>query len=171
MKSLFIALFMLPLCIQAQNIQVIAEEAKITFDVGDEVELGTADGLQTNIKLNFNDLTNSSLEASIDPKTIKTHDEGRDEHVTLGEDYLDAKAYPKITYKSNKIVKTKSGYMAYGELTIKDVTKSVNMPFVNQNNKLIGRMKIHLGNFGLHSAAPEDESAVNCIIRIEVPVK
>lgn len=171
MKSFFTALFFVPLLIQAQNLQVLSDQAKITFDVGDEVELGTVSGLTTNIKLNLNDLDNSSIEASVDPKTIKTHDAGRDEHVTTGDDYLDGNVFPKITFKSNKIIKTESGYMAYGDLTIKDVTKSVNMPFVNQNNQLIGRMKFHLGNFGLHGTPPEDESAVNCVVRIEVPVK
>jgi polyisoprenoid-binding protein YceI len=37
--------------------------------------------------------------------------------------------YPFITYKSSQILKTQSGYMVRGTLTIRNISKPVTIPF------------------------------------------
>jgi polyisoprenoid-binding protein YceI len=74
-------------------------------------------------------IENSRLEVTIDVTSINTNNKDRDEHL-LGEDFFEADKYPVITYKANKIVRGEEGYIAKGELTIKDVNKPVDLPFV-----------------------------------------
>jgi len=154
----------------AQNIIIDNDKASITFDVGKEVSLGTVDGLRTTINLNLNDPSNSTIKASVDALSIKTGDNLRDEHITEGNDYFDGHKYADIFFESSRIIKTETGYVAYGALTIKDITLDVMMPFIKIDNKLVGRMKFHLGNFGIHTDKPENTSAINTVVRIEVPI-
>lgn len=90
---------------------------------------GTIGGLQANVHFNPSDLTTSTLEASVDVTTLNTDNSSRDEHLK-SEDFFDLAHYPKITLKSISF-KHKSGnnYSGIFNLTIKDKTKQMEIPF------------------------------------------
>ena len=75
-----------------------------------------------------NDVTKSSIEGTINVASITTGNERRDNHLRSG-DFFDAEQYPEIKFKSEKVVKTDDGYVMHGDLTIRDVTKKVDIPF------------------------------------------
>jgi polyisoprenoid-binding protein YceI len=67
----------------------------------------------------------TSIEAIIDPGTIKTLDDQRDTHLKSG-DFLDVEKYPAITFKSRRVVPNGAEEMTVtGDLTIHGVTKEV----------------------------------------------
>ncbi|MGE6517549.1 YceI family protein [Lysinibacillus sphaericus] len=71
------------------------------------------------------DLTTANISFSIDATSINTRSEDRDNHLKA-EDFFDAEKYPNITFKSTSITKKSDDtYNLTGDLTIKDVTKSV----------------------------------------------
>jgi polyisoprenoid-binding protein YceI len=72
------------------------------------------------------DLASSSVSATIEVASLDTQNPGRDEH--LQEVFFQVEQYPYIRFQSTAIVKTKEGYDMYGDLTIKDVTKKIQMP-------------------------------------------
>ena len=74
------------------------------------------------------DVTKSSVEATIQTDSIDTGVEGRDKHLR-SPDFLDAAQFPTITFKSASVEKRGDGYVAKGPLTIRGVTKDVEMPF------------------------------------------
>jgi polyisoprenoid-binding protein YceI len=83
-------------------------------------QMGKVGGVVT---LDENDLTKSSVEATIDTKGIDTREPKRDDHLR-GPDFLDVAKYPTITFKSTKVEKVADGkYKVTGNLTIRDVTK------------------------------------------------
>jgi len=89
---------------------------------------GTFKTWEGEVVLDREDITKSSVNVSIDVNSIDTRIEKRDEHLK-SPDFLDAAKFPKITFKSTKIVK--SGDKAFnmtGDLTIHGVTKSVTLP-------------------------------------------
>ena len=90
---------------------------------------GTIGGLQANVKFNPADLPASTLEASVEVNTINTDNTMRDEHLRK-EEFFDLAHYPKITIKSVSF-KHKSGnnYSGVFDLTIKNKTKQVEIPF------------------------------------------
>jgi len=65
-----------------------------------------------------------SLDGVIEVASINTANEKRDKHLRA-DDIFDAKKYPKITFKLDKV----DGDMAYGELTMKGVTKKVKLDY------------------------------------------
>ena len=70
----------------------------------------------------------SSVMVTIDAASIDTGDEKRDGHLT-SEDFLLAEKYPNIEFVSKKITQRGEGFVAHGQLTIRDVTKDVEIPF------------------------------------------
>ncbi|GAB0167529.1 YceI family protein [Lysinibacillus sp. CTST325] len=71
------------------------------------------------------DLTTANISFTIDPASINTRSEDRDNHLKAA-DFFDAEKYPTITFKSTNIAKKSDDeYAVTGDLTIKDVTKSV----------------------------------------------
>ena len=90
---------------------------------------GTFDKFDCAIKFDPDNIANSSVEVTIDVASIDTKDEKRDEHLR-GEDFLHASKHPDITFVSKKIAKKGDGYVAAGTLTIRGVSKEVELPFV-----------------------------------------
>jgi len=82
-------------------------------------------------QINFDpeNLDESSIDVQIMVSSINTDNEKRDGHLQSG-DFFNAEKYPQITFKSNKITKNgENKFVAQGKLTIKDITKDVNLPF------------------------------------------
>jgi len=72
------------------------------------------------------DLTKSSVDVLIKVYSINTDDEKRDEHLK-SPDFFDVAKYPEIKFHSTKIVRGGKQYKVTGDLTIRDVTKSVTL--------------------------------------------
>jgi polyisoprenoid-binding protein YceI len=67
----------------------------------------------------------SSVAVTIQTASVDTRDEQRDGHLRSG-DFFDAEAWPTMTYQSRSVRQVGEGrYVVEGDLTIKDVTKSV----------------------------------------------
>jgi len=75
-----------------------------------------------------NDVTKSSVQVSVKTASIDTGNADRDKHLRSA-DFFDADKYPEITFKSTSIEKRGDGYVAHGKLTIRGVTKEVELPF------------------------------------------
>jgi polyisoprenoid-binding protein YceI len=92
---------------------------------------GTFKGLKSELLFDENNLATSKLTATIDANTINTGNGMRNGHAKKG---LNAKTFPTVKFESTSITKTESGYEANGNLTIKDVTKQIKIPFTFTQN-------------------------------------
>jgi polyisoprenoid-binding protein YceI len=72
------------------------------------------------------DLTKSSVDLTIKIDSIDTDEPKRDEHLK-SPDFFDSKKFPLMTFHATKIVKGGKGYKVTGDLTIRDVKKSVTL--------------------------------------------
>ena len=90
---------------------------------------GRFEDYKTDIKFDPNDLKNSSINVEIPVGSINTQNEKRDDHLR-SEDFFNTKKWSSIKFKSNKIRKTGNNkFVASGELSIRDVTKDIELPF------------------------------------------
>jgi polyisoprenoid-binding protein YceI len=71
---------------------------------------------------------NSSVNAVIKTATINTDNTSRDNDLK-GPNFFDVEKYPDITFKSKKIEKRGDQWVAIGTLTMKDVSKDIELPF------------------------------------------
>ena len=104
---------------------------------------GKIKGFQGEIFFNKNNLDSSNINITIDISTINT-DFVRRDTMLLGKDYFNAAKYPLITFKSTSFEKTKKGYITTGELSIKETTEEVSIPFTVTSFK---KQIILKGNF------------------------
>ena len=73
------------------------------------------------------DFTDAKISFSADVNSISTGNEQRDGHLKSNE-FFDAEKFPKLTFTSTSITKTGDDtYALVGDLTIRDVTKSVTL--------------------------------------------
>lgn len=114
---------------------------------------GSFSGFKGDIQFDPAHLESSSITATIETNTINTDNDSRDEHLK-SDDYFDVAKYPKITMKSVSF-KHKSGdnYAGTFNLTIKDKTNSIELPFTctESGNTAVfkGSFKIKRSDYGI----------------------
>ena len=113
------------------------------------------------VKFNFDpkNLEAFNVETVIKVASVDTENEKRDEHLRSA-DFFDTEKYPEMVFKSTKAVKTEDGYKAIGTLTIKDVTKQVELPFI-----VTGPVKGPWGNtrYGIEAKTTIDRKDFNVL--------
>jgi len=82
-----------------------------------------------NLMVDEDDPTRSTVELSIEADSIFTDHEQRDNHLRSA-DFLDVVNHPEIVFKSKRI-EHRGGeeYVAVGDLTIRGVTREIDLPF------------------------------------------
>jgi polyisoprenoid-binding protein YceI len=82
-----------------------------------------------NLMVDEDDPTRSTVELSIKADSIFTDHEQRDNHLRSA-DFLDVANHPEIVFKSKRI-EHRGGeeYVAVGDLTIRGVTREIDLPF------------------------------------------
>ena len=93
-----------------------------------------------------------SMNVTIDVASINTSNEERDTHLKTDE-YFDTAKFPTMTFVSKTFNKTSDGMVVTGDLTIKDVTKEVELPLT-----YLGKQDTP---WGFPSAAFEGEITIN----------
>jgi polyisoprenoid-binding protein YceI len=150
-------------------------KAKIGFSVKGPFGTvhGDFTGLKTTIKFDEKDLAGSSIEASIDAKTVNSGVGMRNKHLRNEEEWLNTDKFPTITFRSEKIEKGGNGYKALGKLTLKGVTKPVDISFTFTGNGGTGLFK---GQFTIKRedykvGKPGGSVGSDITLNLEVPVK
>lgn len=117
---------------------------------------GKLSGFSGTINFDPKNLGTSTLNVSVETKTIDTDNNSRDGHLKKS-DYFDVETFPKITFQSKKIELTKSGYLATGNLTIKGITKEIKIPFTYSIQKeeglFSGSFNINRLDFGVGNSS------------------
>ncbi|MDP4148589.1 MAG: YceI family protein [Bacteroidota bacterium] len=159
----------------AGNWKVDAEKSKINFSV--KGPFGTVHGhftgLKADIQFSEKDPSAGSVSASVEAKTVSTGIGLRNSDLRNKAEWLDVAKYPEISYRSKKIEKSGNGYKAIGELTLKGVSKPVDIPFTFTAHEGGGVFK---GKFSIKRddykvGKPGGSVGEEITIDLEVPVK
>ena len=141
---LFITAGILFLAVTAFTIQTIINwqidntNAQVKFTMGHTKGFFT--GVKGDISFDKTDLANSYFNCTIDVATVNTGSEGRDEHLRTA-DFFDVSKFPVMTFRSTKVERDLNGFVATGNLTIKDSTKEIHIPFTFEDNNGKGVFK------------------------------
>lgn len=152
---------------------VTNEGLTINFELPDEGTKGTLSGLKATIDFDEKDPGNSKISASVDVKTLNTGNKQKDGHL-LSADFFNAEKYPVISFVSTSVKAIETGFLANGNLTMKDSTMAVEIPFTfkdegNGSGAFNGTMTIHSGAFGITKKSKSGKDKV--VITLSVPVK
>lgn len=104
-----------------------------------EIGFVTRHAMVTKVRGSFDDYTgkatidgahpeNSSLNVVIQATSVNTRSDDRDAHLR-GADFFDVETYPTITFTGTGFAITGDTAEVTGDLTLKDVTRSITIPF------------------------------------------
>ena len=131
--TLLVAAFAITITSFAQNWKLDPAHSKIHFSakylvISDvEGQFNKFEGTFTSSKADWTDL---NANVTIDVISITTDNDMRDNHLK-SDDFFNAEKFPVITFKSKGVkMIEKNKYVMSGDLTIRDVTKSVEIPVV-----------------------------------------
>ena len=104
-------------------------------------------------------ITRSSVSVVIDTKSINTNTAARDRDLK-SENFFDAEKFPIITFHSEKIARSKTGFVARGPLTMHGVTRPVAIEFVqihpvssdvwgNRRVGFVGHLSLNRKDYGI----------------------
>ena len=134
---------------QAQEIDT--ENSRVEFEITKlgmlNVE-GVIKGMQGTVDFDPAVPENAKFNVCIKAATVKTGIDKRDEHLRT-EDFFYVDKYPEICVNSLSVSRTESGYVTKAELTILDVTREVEIPFIYENNTLKGSFTLNRFDYGL----------------------
>jgi polyisoprenoid-binding protein YceI len=122
--------------VRTERIEV-PPEGRYEFDLAHTTVEFVARHILTKVRGRFTDLggsiqvgprpEDSSVKVEIEAASISTGQKQRDEHLRSG-DFLLVEEFPKITFTSTAVRLTgRSGFEIDGDLTIKDVTRSITL--------------------------------------------
>lgn len=136
---------------------------------------GSFADLQTSLRFNPQRLDESKLEASVAVGTVRTGVKLRDGHLQK-EGYFDAGQYPRIRMVSKRLEQAgDNAYRGVFDLTIRDVTREVTVPFTCEvkggTGRFAGSFALDRRHFGVggNSLLMGDEVVVR--IDLEAPLQ
>jgi polyisoprenoid-binding protein YceI len=146
-RLLFVLLgtLLLALPVAAAKWEVDKAHSSVNFKVSHMV-ISTVNGKFETFDGSFDfdpkNLATGTAEMTIDVASINTDNDKRDGHLKSA-DFFDAEKYPKITFKSKKVIPgTGKNFKIVGDLTIRDVTKEVTFDCVfNGSAEFMGTTK------------------------------
>lgn len=116
----------------------------------------------------------SHVVATIDAGSAHTGDQTRDEALPTA-DWLSAKAFPKATFVSRRITAAGPGrYVAQGDLTLRGVTRPVNLPFAlaiaGDTARMTGAVTLDRSAFGVGQGQWKSGEPVSLKVQVNVAV-
>jgi len=167
-KYLLTALLVTTSLLPAQVLDIVEEEAKVTFHFVDDAVDGYFEGFSFVGHLNLSDLSNSILSGSVETNTIDTNNWLRSRHLRAKK-YFNAKDFPKLTFKSISISGTKQSFRVDGTLEIKGIEKAVVWNFTNNGKKLEGTTTVNTTDFQIE--IHNDRQRNKAVISISLPYR
>jgi polyisoprenoid-binding protein YceI len=156
------------------NWRADASKAKVQFSIKGPFGTvhGNFTGLKADIKFDTKNPSGGSISASIDPGTVSTGIGMRNHDLKNKEEWLNTAKFPAISWRSKKIEKSANGYTATGDLTLKGVTKPVQITFTfdgkGSTGVFKGQFTIKREDFNL--GKPGGSVGDEVTITLEVPV-
>lgn len=125
------------------------------------------------IEFDVNNPSEIKFSATIVSRSIDTGISMRDNHLKK-KDYFNVAEFPSIQFTSSKVSLTKAGEgIVTGQLTIKDVSKSISFPFrytfINGTPQFTGTVSINRRDFkiGGYSISMSDEVEISLQIKTQ----
>jgi polyisoprenoid-binding protein YceI len=122
----------------------------------------------------------TKIEGVVDATTVSTRVDKRDTHLRSA-DFFDVDKYPRITFVSTSITGSGNEFTVVGDLTIRDVTKSVTLkgevtgigpdPWGNLRIGLTASGRINRKDFGVSFNAPLEGGGVMVSDEVDIQLE
>ncbi len=133
---------------------------------------GKFSGLKVKLNATADDI--KSISATVDANTVNTDNTLRDTHLKEKAEFFQVDKFPTLTLASTQIVKgADNTYTGTFNLTLKDVTKAVKIPFTLEQKGETAILKANfnidrkLWNFGGNTPGMSDKVEINLTLNLK----
>lgn len=119
--------------VSAQTSKIVSGSTKFSVKFILGTCNGTFDAPRGEAVFNEKNLENASFDVRIAANTFKTNNNSRDKDLKSSK-YFWVEKYPDIHFKSARVEKKGNGYQTTGTLTMRDVSRTVTLPFDAKKN-------------------------------------
>jgi polyisoprenoid-binding protein YceI len=133
---------------------------------------GKFNGLK--VKLNTANGEIKAISATVDANTVNTDNSLRDKHLKEKPEFFQVEKYPVLTLTSTQITKSiGNAYAGIFNITIKDVTKAVKIPFTMEENGETALLKANFNidrktwNFGGDTPGMSDKVEISLTLNLK----
>ena len=157
----------------APSYGVMQAQSSVTFlgTQQGEAFTGVIKSYDAHVRFAADDLPGSSLEATLQLKTIDTKSPDRDQAIATA-DWFDVAKYPTAIFRTVAIRSTPTGPVGDADLTIKGRTKRIAFPFTWRSAAagatLDGRVTLDRLDFGLGAGEWADDSMIGRKVEVVV---
>lgn len=160
--------------VHAQSHVMVDKQSSIQFKIKNfgVNTSGNFSGLNGVLFGNLKEVTSWRVSATLNASSVNTGITLRDDHLK-GADYFDVQKFPLLQFTSDKIVagNNRNEWIAYGKLTIKNITKEIQVPFTISTQGaylfLTGNCNINRKDFKVGGNSTVS-NAVNLMLKIAV---
>jgi polyisoprenoid-binding protein YceI len=141
----------------ADEFKIDPNHSSVNFAVahmGVSTVLGRFTSFEGKIVYDDKDITKSSVNVTIKTTSINTDNTNRDNDLRSA-NYFDVEKFPEITFQSKSVEKKGNDLVAHGTLTIRGISKDVDIPFEMKGPADAGRGKV-MGAHGSLTVKRED---------------
>ena len=149
---------------QSAQGKLAIENAEVSFDFVSKDVQGTISGFKSEANYDPAKLEQSVFNGSVAVETISTGNFLRDWSLKKSK-YFNADEYPEISFRSTSIRATDNGFKVTGNLSIKGISKEIDIVFEESGNKLYGKFSIYSSDFGVEIKSKRQDNLVN--VRLE----
>ncbi len=132
---------------------------------------GAFETWSANIAFSPDDLDASGVTVTIETASAKTGDAQKDANLPTP-NWFNAGAQPTAIFKTETIAQTDDGYLAKGTLTLRDVTKPVELPFTltidGSHAEMVAETTVNRTDYGIGAGIPIDMIADEVTIAVTV---
>ncbi|HEY0029294.1 MAG TPA: YceI family protein [Bacteroidia bacterium] len=152
---------------------VSPEGLTVNFELPDEGTKGTISGLKASIDFDYKDPSAAKISATMDINTLDAGNAQKTKHL-LSADFFNAEKFPTASFVSSAIKANADEFIATGALTIKDSTKTIEIPFTftegtDGSGTFKGTITLFSGDYGIMKKSKTGKDKV--VITLTVPVK
>jgi polyisoprenoid-binding protein YceI len=156
----------------AKKWKAATENCRVSFELPAIHKQGSFGNLKAEIEFDEQHLPEARISASIDVSTIRVGNEKHEAHLKSA-DFFYAEKYPVISFVSTAIAKEEIGFIARGKLTMKDSTRSLDLPFTYQETEkgkalFSGTIALNASDFGVMKV--NIPGADKVLVYLSVPV-
>ncbi len=150
MKTILISLILLVITVRQDEKQIDTENSTVECIFTDRNVNGTIGDIQSESTLNWSAPKKSILKGSVAVTTLKTGNFLRDGHL-VWDKYFNRSNYPRIYFESMAIEeKSTNTYSITGKLTVKVITKEVQLSAEKKANELELTGTIYTSDFDIN---------------------
>jgi len=132
----------------AAHAQQQITDATITFNFIEKGVDGKVSGFTSTASVNWEHLDKFKLSGTVDVNTLKTGNFLRDWSLK-GKSYFNVDEYPNMSFSSTKLTMQDSNLKVTGNLTIKGITKTIELTFIKDGNTLKGTTTLFSSDFDI----------------------